>query len=238
MKRFDMMARHVKPRLLEPIDLQPKPLLRGWLHGISAVAAIVTTIGFLFQVKGDIARGVSLAIFGLSMTVLFIVSTIYHRGDWTGRRETLIRAIDHANIFVFIAGAYTPMCVIVLTGWVQTALLAIVWTLAILGVVFCFTTLHLPRWSMITLYMGMGWLSVVLLPFVAQAISLTPVLWLLAGGALFTVGALIYALHWPNPFPRLFGYHELFHLLVVAGIAITTATIWFWIVPFVPQAAG
>jgi hemolysin III len=235
MKHFDMVARHVKPRMLEPVDLQPKPLLRGWLHGIAAVAAMITTIGFIFQAKGDIARGVSLAVFGLSMTVLFIVSTVYHLGNWNGRRETLIRAIDHANIFVFIAGAYTPICAIVLTGWVQAALLAIIWVLAALGVVFCFANLHLPRWSMITLYMGMGWLSIVLLPFLAQAISLTPVLWLLGSGVLFTIGALIYALHWPDLLPRLFGYHELFHLLVVCGIALTTATIWVWVVPFVPH---
>ncbi|NTV64611.1 MAG: hypothetical protein HGA65_13920, partial [Oscillochloris sp.] len=95
-----------------------------------------------------------------------------------------------------------------------------------------FFTLRLPRWALILLYIGMGWIALFLIPQMQQAISLQPVLLLIVGGLLYTGGALIYAFRWPNPLPRIFGFHELFHLLVIAGTAAITATIWVWVVPF------
>jgi hemolysin III len=209
-----------------------KPLMRGWLHTAGAVGAVAATIGLVLQGAGDPARIAALVIFGLSMILLYVVSSLYHLGNWHGRREVLIRAFDHANIFVFIAGAYTPFCVLVLSGWMQIAATVAVWSLAALGVAFSLITLKLPRWSMIALYIGMGWLSLLLVPQIAAQLSWTPVFILLAGGIFYTVGALIYAARWPDPIPWLFGYHELFHLLVVAGTIATTATIWVWVVPF------
>jgi hemolysin III len=209
-----------------------KPLLRGWLHGVATIGAMATTVVMLAQSGGDIRRTLSLAIFGVSMVMLFLGSAIYHLGSWSSRQDRLIRAFDHANIFVFIAGAYTPFCVIVLTGWGQIAMVGAIWGLAALGVVIAVSAPQLPRWWRIALYLGMGWLSLILLPHIAQAISLAPVLLLIASGALYTIGAVIYALRWPNPIPWLFGHHELFHLLVVCGVATTTVTIWVWVIPF------
>ena len=216
----------------EPLTSPPKPLLRGWLHAIGAVAALVTTSILLVETAGDQTRFLSLLVFGLSMILLYVVSAVYHIGTWPERRRTILRTLDHANIFVFIAGAYTPICVILFDGVARTALLSVIWGLALLGVVGSFFALRLPRWALALLYIGMGWISLILLPHMMRLISLQPVLLLLTGGLLYTVGALVYAFRWPNPLPRVFGFHELFHLLVIAGTVAITATIWVWVVPF------
>ena len=216
----------------EPVTSSPKPLLRGWLHAVGAVAALITTIVLLVETAGDRARFVSLLVFGLSMILLYVVSAIYHIGTWPERRRTILRTLDHANIFVFIAGAYTPICVILFGGVARAALLIVIWGLALLGVVGSFFALRLPRWALALLYIGMGWISLILLPHMTRLISLQPVLLLVTAGLLYTVGALIYAFRWPNPLPRVFGFHELFHLLVIAGTVTITATLWVWVVPF------
>jgi hemolysin III len=216
----------------EPLASPPKPLLRGWLHAVGAVAALITTIVLLVETAGDRTRFLSLLVFGLSMILLYVVSAIYHIGTWPERRRTILRTLDHANIFVFIAGAYTPICVILFGGVARTALLIVIWALALLGVVGSFFALRLPRWALALLYIGMGWISLILLPHMMRVISFQPVLLLVTGGLLYTVGALIYAFRWPNPLPRVFGFHELFHLLVIAGTVAITATIWVWVVPF------
>lgn len=166
------------------------------------------------------------------MILLYVVSAVYHIGTWPEQRRTVLRTLDHANIFVFIAGAYTPIAVILLSGVPRTMLLVVIWGLALIGAVASFFTLRLPRWILILLYIGMGWIALFLIPQMQQAISLQPVLLLLTGGLLYTVGALIYAFRWPNPLPGVFGFHELFHLLVIGGTVAITATIWVWIVPF------
>jgi hemolysin III len=210
----------------------PKPLLRGWLHAAGAVAALITTIILLIETAGDRPRFLSLLVFGLSMILLYVVSAVYHIGTWPERRRTILRTLDHANIFVFIAGAYTPICVILLSGAPRIALLVVIWSLALVGAVASFFTLRLPRWGLILLYIGMGWIALFLLPQLQQAISLQPVLLLITGGLLYSIGALIYAFRWPDPLPHIFGFHELFHLLVIAGTVAITTTIWVWVVPF------
>ncbi len=210
----------------------PKPLLRGWFHVVGALGALATTIGLLVRTYHDLPRFLSLLIFGLSMIVLYLVSAIYHLGNWQGRRYTILRAFDHANIFLFIAGAYTPICVNLLTGWTRTAILVVIWLLALVGMGCSVLTLRMPRWVVILLYIGMGWISLILLPQVVQAVSLQPVLLLLVGGLLYTIGAVIYALRRPNPFPRFFGFHEIFHLFVIGGTVAIAVMIWVWVVPF------
>lgn len=216
----------------EPLTSPPKPLLRGWLHAVGAVAALITTFALLASTAGDRPLFLSLLVFGLSMILLYVVSAVYHIGNWPERPRMFLRALDHANIFVFIAGAYTPICVVLLNGAPRVALLVVIWSLALAGVAGSFFTLRMPRGALILLYIGMGWISLILLPQMWQALSLQPVLLLIAGGMLYTLGALIYAFRWPNPLPRVFGFHELFHLLVIAGTVAITATIWVWVVPF------
>ncbi|MFV9507491.1 MAG: PAQR family membrane homeostasis protein TrhA [Oscillochloridaceae bacterium umkhey_bin13] len=210
----------------------PKPLLRGWLHAVGAVAALITTIILLVETAGDLPRFLSLLVFGLSMNLLYVVSAIYHLGTWPERQRIVLRTLDHANIFIFIAGAYTPIAVILFSGTPRITLLVVIWSLALVGAAASFVTLRLPRWVLTLLYIGMGWIALFLIPQLYQSISLQPVLLLITGGLLYSLGGLIYALRWPNPLPQIFGFHELFHLLVIAGTVAITATIWVWIVPF------
>jgi hemolysin III len=211
---------------------EEKPLLRGWSHAFASVAAVIVTIGLLAQTYHDAPRFMSLLIFGVSMIALYGVSSTYHLGNWRGRVFEVLTAIDHANIFVFIAGAYTPICVNLLSGQFRVGMLVTIWILAGLGVICSVFALRVPRWIMTSMYIGMGWISLILLPQVLNAVSLAPVLLLLTGGILYTLGAICYAIRRPNPLPRLFGFHEIFHLCVVAGTVAVTAVIWFWVVPF------
>lgn len=221
-----------KRRLARAAADAPKPILRGWFHAAAAVGALALTVGLLAQTYGDPVRFVSMLVFGLSMIILYVVSSVYHLGSWQGRRYTFLRAFDHANIFVFIAGAYTPICVNLLSGWARIAMLAVIWALALAGTALSVLTLRVPRWVSALLYVGMGWISILLLPQIVQAVSLLPALVLISGGLLFTAGALIYALRWPNPLPRVLGFHELFHIFVIAGTAAIAAVVWVWVVPF------
>jgi hemolysin III len=220
-----------RPPVREP-GVGQKPLLRGWFHAAAAVGAVALTVALILKTSGDPPRFLSMLIFGLSMVVLYVVSSVYHLGTWEGRRYTFLRAFDHANIFLFIAGAYTPICVNLLSGWTRVAILVVIWALALSGAGLSVLTLRVPRWINALLYIGMGWISLLLLPQIVQAVSLTPVLVLIAGGLLFTVGAVIYALRWPDPLPRVLGFHELFHLFVIAGTMAIASVVWVWVVPF------
>jgi hemolysin III len=209
-----------------------KPLLRGWFHAAAAVASVVVTIAMLLRTRDDLISFVSMLVFGASMIELYTVSAIYHLGWWSGRRRTVLRALDHANIFVLIAGTYTPICVNVLSGWLRIAILVLVWSLAAVGVAGAVFTLRLPRWVSTGLYVVMGWVALIPAPVLISVLPWEAMALLVGGGVLYTIGAVTYALKWPNPFPRVFGYHEIFHIFVIAGGASFVVTIWGWIVSF------
>jgi hemolysin III len=211
---------------------QPKPLLRGWFHIFAAVGSFVVTVSLLLRTLDDPIRLVSLLVFGLSMIELYTVSAIYHVGWWKGRRRTVLRALDHANIFVLIAGTYTPICVNVLSGGMRISILVLIWLLALGGVSTAVFTLRLPRWLNAGLYVGMGWVALIPSPVLVQLFPWEAIAMLAGGGALYTIGAVIYAFKRPDPFPRVFGYHEIFHLFVIAGSAAFVVMIWLWVVPF------
>ncbi len=213
-------------------QLPAKPLLRGWFHAFAALLAVAATIVLLFNAKDDLTRFASLLVFGLSMIELYTVSAIYHVGWWKGRRRTVLRALDHANIFVLIAGTYTPIGVNVLSGWLRIVMLVVIWLLAGVGVAGAVLTLRFPRWVSAGLYVVMGWLSVAMFPVLMDLLPWQALAMLVAGGILYTIGAVIYATKVPNPFPRVFGYHEIFHLFVIAGSAAFAVMIWVWVVPF------
>lgn len=209
-------------------DIPVKPLLRGWSHTLAALASLLLTIVLCWRSHDDVPRLISLLIFGLSMLELYTISAIYHVGRWDGRSRRILRAIDHANIFVMIAGTYTPLCFNLLSGWLRPALLVVIWMLAALGAGLAVFTLHLPRWTTTALYIGMGWVVVLALPAFLAVIPWYGVAMLLLGGVLYTIGALIYARKYPDPFPRVFGFHEIFHLFVIAGSVAFASCIWFW----------
>jgi hemolysin III len=218
-----------------PVATLPKPLLRGWFHAVAALAALTFTVAACLRVRGDPARLVSVLVFGLSMIELFGVSALYHIGHWRGPVARKLRALDHANIFVFIAGTYTPLCFNILAGWFRPTLLSVIWVLAALGIGLATATARTPRWLHAALYVAMGWVALLALPaFLAVRPPLFVVV-LLLGGALYTVGAVIYATKRPNPWPAVFGFHEIFHLFVVGGAVAFATAVWIWALP-VPRA--
>lgn len=213
-------------------ELAAKPLMRGWSHVLAAVASLLLTIALCWLSSTDISRLISLLIFGLSMIELYTVSALYHVGRWRERTRRLLRALDHANIFVMIAGTYTPLCFNILSGWLRVTILLVIWVLAALGVGLALFTLRLPRWITTALYIGMGWVVILALPAFLAVIPWYAVAILLLGGVLYTAGAVVYARKRPDPFPRIFGFHEVFHLFVIAGSVAFASCIWIWALHF------
>jgi hemolysin III len=185
---------------------------------------------------------ISMLVFGLSMVELYTVSAVYHIGSWRDRPRRVLRALDHSNIFVLIAGTYTPLCFNLLDGWARVAMLVTIWVLALAGIGLSVVSIGIagirfdvPRWVSTALYIAMGWVAIFALPAYLAVLPWGAVGLLLVGGALYTVGAVVYAKKWPNPFPRVLGFHEIFHLFVVAGGAVFAIVIWTWALPF-PRA--
>jgi len=194
---------------------QVKPKLRGWLH--AAVSPLAVAAGVvLIVLSPTLATRVGSALFAGTAILLFTVSGVYHRGNWTKRTWEVLRRFDHANIFLLIAGSYTPFTIILLDGAAQTGLLILVWSGAILGVGFRILWIDAPRWLYVPIYVALGWAAI----FYANDFSSagTAVIVLIAvGGGLYTLGGLVYGLKRPNPFPTWFGFHEIFHVLTIAA---------------------
>jgi hemolysin III len=212
-----------------------KPLLRGWSHALATGGAAGLSVAFLSRCADDLPRALSVLVYGLSMCAMFAVSAVYHVGAWRPATRQVLRALDHAGIFVLIAGTYTPIAFNVLAGWERPAVLVGIWALAIAGVTLSVRTLRLPRWATAALYVGMGWAALLPAPSVVRALPLAACVTLALGGVSYTLGALVYARRWPDPLPRVFGYHEVFHLLVIAGAAAFATAIWVWVIPY-PRA--
>jgi hemolysin III len=195
----------------------PKPLLRGVSHEVAAAFAVAGLVVLVRDAPGPRAA-LAAAIYGLALASQLGVSALYHRPRWGTRARLVLRRLDHAAIFLLIAGTYTPFCLL-LGGVAGTALLAAVWAGAVGGMVLSVAWPTAPKWLMAALSVALGWAIVPVLPAMRAALG-TGGLWLLAsGGVAYTVGALVYATRRPDPFPRVFGYHEVFHLLVVAAAA-------------------
>jgi hemolysin III len=206
-----------------------RPLFRGWIHAAAAIASVVITALFVVAARGQAMR-LSLLIFGLTMVILFSVSAVYHIPDWEPPMRGRLRALDHADIFLLIAGTYTAVCVNMLTGRLRLNVLAAVWTAGIIGVLT--SCIRIPRARVVSaiLYVAMGWIAIVLFPTMLHHLPLGAFVVLLSGGLSYTAGAIIYAAKWPDPLPRFFGYHEIFHLLTVAGCGSFVAVIWLWVI--------
>lgn len=227
----DMAANDAPPAAAEAVA--SKPLMRGWLHAGAAVTALLVTILLAVASANDRPKQISLLVYGGSSILLFGWSALYHLGNWSERTRRLFQRIDHANIFVLIAGTYTPIAFNTLSGPWRVALLVIIWSLAALGMTAAAPALRMPRGVMVALYVAMGWVVVIFIPQIASAVGLAAIGLLALGGVLYTLGALAYALHRPNPWPRVFGYHEVFHLATVAAAASFLAFIVVEVLPYV-----
>lgn len=193
-----------------------KPKLRGWIH--AGVAPLVLAASIVLVVLSPTpAAKWSTAVFGLTAVMLFGTSAVYHRGRWSPRVQGVLRRLDHTNIFLIIAGTYTPLAVLLLPASTAKVLLIIVWSGAILGLLARVLWLGAPRWVYVPVYVALGWVAVAFLPQFWRSGG-PAIVWLVAAGGLaYTAGAVVYGLKRPNPSPRWFGFHEVFHTLTVVG---------------------
>jgi hemolysin III len=193
-----------------------KPRLRGWLHAVMAPVAAVAGVVLVVLAPTPAGR-LACAVFVGSAVLLFTVSAMYHTRAWPERIRILLKRFDHANIFLLIAGSYTPYVVLVLPPAAAQALLAVVWSGALLGVAFQVLWVTAPRWLYVPIYIGLGWAAVFWAG--AFAASTTPVVLTLMvlGGVLYTLGGTVYGAKRPNPAPAWFGFHEVFHALTIAA---------------------
>jgi hemolysin III len=202
-----------------------KPRLRGWLHAATFPVAVVA--GLVLVILGPTTEvRVSAAVYTATAALLFGVSALYHRGHWSPRAQAVLRRLDHANIFLIIAGTYTPFTVLVLPQSDAQTLLALVWTGALIGVGFRVLWVGAPRWLYVPIYIGLGWAAVFWLPQFASYGGAAIVTLIIVGGLMYTAGAVVYGTKRPNPSPRWFGFHEVFHAFTLAGFASHHIGIW------------
>ncbi|MDO5721918.1 MAG: hemolysin III family protein [Actinomycetaceae bacterium] len=212
-----MPVASLRPRRIDDgTFMEKKPLLRGWIHLVSTPLSFAAALVLLIlspTTPVQIASGVYLA----CTIMLFGMSALYHRLYWQPRAAGILRRIDHSNIFLLIAGTYTPICAALLEGPLAARVLTVVWVGALAGIATSVFWPTAPRWFTTPIYVVLGWVALWYLP--QLWVSGGPaVVWLLvAGGLLYTVGAVVYGFKWPDPAPRAFGFHEIFHAFTVAG---------------------
>jgi hemolysin III len=199
-------------------DVAPvKPLLRGWFHLVCFFLAIPTAV--LVVALADSARArVGAVVYAFGLIALFGVSGFYHRLPWSPRWLTRMRRLDHSTIFVMIAGSYTPLCLLVLDGWLSVAMLVTAWAGAIGGAVLAWTPGPRTSVARSALYIVLGWVACIAGPQWVRNLSVAELVLIAVGGVLFTLGAITLATRWPDPSPRVFGYHEVWHAFVVAAV--------------------
>lgn len=192
-----------------------KPLMRGWLHAGAVPAAVIA--GLILVLLAPPELRVAATIYALSTVALFGISATYHRGTWGPTAHGVLKRMDHATIFVFIAGTYTPIALTVVGGTQGTVLLWIVWLTALAGIIFKVFWIDAPRWLTVPIYISMGWAAVFFIPNILSNGGLAIVLLIATGGLCYAAGAVIYGMKRPNPSPRFFGFHEIFHSFTLGG---------------------
>jgi hemolysin III len=202
-----------------------RPRLRGWIHAFAAPAVLAA--GIVVTCRAPTAQAAAAAgVFAATATWLFTVSAIYHVGAWSPRARVILRRADHADILFFIAGTYTPLAVLALDGDTRIAILTVVWAGAALSAVFNTAWTDVPRWVYVPVYLGVGWVAVLALPQLLRGAGLTALVLIVAGGVLYSLGGIAHGLRRPDPWPRWFGFHEVFHACTVAAFACQYIAVW------------
>lgn len=213
------------------LNTDKKELSSAFSHLCGAVLAIIGTI--LFLVRDKIYNSVTAAaflIFGIGMILLYSTSATYHLIDKSKQKAKLImRKLDHIMIFVFIAATYTPICLLVLDHDVGYKMLALVWSITIIGTIIKLFWITAPNWVSSVLYIGMGWVAVLVLSPLVDAMEKGGLIWLVAGGIFYTIGGVIYGLKKPNINDTYFGFHELFHIFILAGSVCHYIMMYFYV---------
>jgi hemolysin III len=207
-----------------------RPRLRGVFHQYAFFASLITGL-VLVLVAPTRKATTAAAIYAASVSGLFGASALYHRITWRPATRRWMRRLDHSMIFVLIAGTYTPFSLLILHGTVATVVLAVVWGGALLGVILKLVWLDAPKWLMSLVYLALGWVGVATVPQMLSRAGVGAVTLLIVGGLLYSAGAVIYALRRPDPRPTVFGYHEIFHVLVIAAAAAHYAAVAAYALP-------
>jgi hemolysin III len=212
------------------IEDELRPLLRGMSHAYAFWVALVAAVVLTAVVPGGTPR-IGAAIYGAGLCGLFAASGTYHRWRWNPRWRPLLRRIDHSTIFVFIAATYTPVALLVMHGTLRWAILLAVWAGALGGVILSVAWITAPRVLSALCYLALGWVSLFALPQMIDALSIAPLVLLAAGGLLYSLGAVVYATKRPDPWPETFGFHEVFHALVILAAAVQFVALAGWVFP-------
>ena len=201
-----------------------KPRLRGWLHAGWTPVVVLACAALVILAPSGAARWTAL-IFAATAVALFGTSALYHRGRWEGRPAVVLRRLDHSNIFLIIVGSYTPLSALLLPARQATILLSVVWGMAVLGIGFKLIFTKAPRWVGVPIYLALGWAAVAYLPSFLRYGGALVLGLVIAGGLLYSLGAIVYATKWPDPSPRWFGFHEVFHAFTIVAFACHFAAI-------------
>jgi hemolysin III len=205
--------------------------VNGISHLLAALVAVVGLVALLVIGHSSIGKGFSLLIYGCTLVLLFSASATYHLIQASPRVMAVLRKLDHATIYLLIAGSYTPFCYNMFSGFWKWGLLAIVWSLAILGVALKICIPRTPRWLNTAIYLGLGWLAIFGIREMLAALPLGALIWLAAGGILYTLGAVIYVTKILNFVPGKFGFHEVWHIFVVLGALAHFAAVILYVAP-------
>jgi hemolysin III len=214
----------------QALALPPKPLLRGWSHVVGFVVALSIGVVLIAAAPAGAAR-VSIVIYVFGLCTMLGVSSLYHRVRWDEKGLAFMRRLDHSTIFLAIAGTYTPIAVICLEGWARTAVLVGVWGGTAVGIAIQWVPFEVPRWAYTAVYALVGWVAFIALPELYAGLGPVGFGLVLAGGISYTLGAIVYATKWPDPWPRVFGFHEVFHAFTVIGAGLHLAAIAFVVLP-------
>jgi hemolysin III len=212
------------------VDIELKPRLRGVFHHYAFYVAIVA--GAVLVAVSDSARElVATWIYAVALAAMFGVSALYHRVNWRSTRvRTWMRRLDHSTILLLIAGTYTPFALLAFDGRIGDVILVVVWCGAAAGLVLNLAWVDAPKWLTALVFIALGWVGVVAVPQLLD-LGVAPLVLVVVGGGLYTLGAVTYALRRPNPAPGIFGYHEIFHVLVIAAAAVHFIAIAAFVAP-------
>jgi hemolysin III len=205
-----------------------KPRLRGWLHVYAAATSIITgavLVAVAAALRGGPA-GATTAVYAATVTLLFGTSALYHRLNWGKRGRTIMKRLDHSMIFVFIAGTYTPIAALTLPHAAALAVLVVVWTGALFGVVLQTAWPQSPRWLAVPCYILLGWVAVFVFPDLLHNGGVAAFVLIAAGGVVYTLGAVVYGTKRPDPWPGSFGFHEVFHACTLLAAVCHYVAIW------------
>ena len=211
-------------------DGRPRPRLRGVSHQIAFFAAVPAAVAVALTTDGAVARAAGIA-FASSVAAMFGVSTLFHRGSWTPTAARRLGQLDHAMIYALIAATYAPIGLLVVHPDWRPPILAAVWGGACLAAGVKLVWVRAPTWLAPAISIALGWAAVIVLPQIVDGIGVAGAALLIAGGLAYSVGALVYLRQRPDPAPTTFGYHELFHVLVIIAVACQYSTIVFFVLP-------